>query len=130
MNSKPFIATLRKSRNKVIPFAQAAYLAAVASAMQLATDSIPEEGAVVWSCRVGSDRRYYYHLEVRTYPNHQYRVVWRHSSGHQNPSDTAYTFLVDALLEALLQRRDYYQAEADDREAALEAYYADLALQV
>ena len=85
---------------------------------------------MLWSCRVGSDRRYYYHLEVRAYPDQQYRVVWRHSSGHQNPSKEAYTFLVDAILEALLQRRDYYQAEADDREAALEAYYADLAMQV
>ena len=130
MKSFPMIATLRKSGNKVIPLAKAAYLAAVAAATQLAINSIPEEGAVLWSCRVGSDRRYYYHLEVRAYPDQQYRVVWRHSSGHQNPSKTAYTFLVDAILEALLERRDYHQAEADDREAALEAYYADLAMQV
>ena len=130
MKSFPMIATLRKSSNKVIPLAKAAYLAAVAAATQLAIHSIPEEGVVLWSCRVGSDRRYYYQYQVRLYPDQQYRVVWRHSSGHQNPSKVAYTFLVDAILEALLQRRDYYQAEADDREAAIEAYYADLAMQV
>lgn len=98
MKSFPMIASLRKSSNKVIPLAKAAYLAAVAAATQLAISSIPEEGSVLWSCRVGSDRRYYYHLEVRAYPDQQYRVVLASQFWTPETSKAAYTFLVDAIL--------------------------------
>lgn len=110
-------------RPKTVPFAQVVFLGALARIGQINFQAIPEQGVTLWSCRIGSARRYCYDLEIRACPDQQYRVLWRHSSGHGNSSSGPFSFLEGAISEALRQRRCYYDAEADDRAEALAAFH-------
>ncbi|MDE4928821.1 hypothetical protein PQH03_29665 [Ralstonia insidiosa] len=102
-----------------------AVIAALASAVD-----VPAEGLVVYSEKLGYDRRYFYHLQIRLYPSGQFGIVWRHSSGHCSAHDfeSHYHRLEDAALALIRDKRDYYQAEADDRADAAEAYYESMRL--
>ncbi|MBO0501822.1 hypothetical protein J1C51_23905 [Chromobacterium haemolyticum] len=102
---------------------------AVIVALASAVD-VPAEGLVVYSEKLGYDRRYFYHLQIRLYPSGQYGIVWRHSSGHCSAHDfeSHYQHLEDAAFALIRDKRDYYQAEADDRADAAEAYYESMRL--
>lgn len=105
----------------------AAAVNAVIVALASAVD-VPAEGLVVYSEKLGNDHRYFYHLQIRLYPSGQYGLVSRHSSGHCCAESSRYHRLEDAALALIRYKRGYYQAEADDRADAAEAYYESMRL--
>ena len=94
------------------------------------TVDVPAEGLVVYSEKMGSHSRFYYHQQIRLYPSGQYGIVWQHSSGHCSAHDfeSHYHHLEDAALAVIRNKRSYYQAEADDRADAAETYYESMRL--
>lgn len=100
---------------------------ALANIAILDRNSIPKDGTVIWSTKIGEYRRFYYDLEVRVFADHTYGVAWHHVSGHLSISDERYHFLEAAIAEAFQSRRDYYQTEAEERADAVEWYYREMA---
>lgn len=95
---------------------------AQANAALFAQETIPEQGLVIWSIKLGNYYEWYYILQVRVLPDHKYRVVSVHRSGHVNPSYGDHEFLEDSLVEAFRGYRDYHQADAEYREDAARFY--------
>lgn len=109
----------------ILTVAVNAVIAALASAV-----NIPANGLVVYSEKLGHNSHFFYHLQIRLYPSGQYGIVWRHSSGHCNAHDFESSFhtLEDAALAMIRSKRDYYQADADDRAEAADIYYESMRL--
>lgn len=100
---------------------------ALANIAILDRNSIPKDGAVIWSTRIGESRRFYYNLEIRIFADHTYVVAWHHVSGHLSIEDERHHFLEDAIEEALQCRREYYRTAAEEHAAAVEWHYRELA---
>lgn len=101
-------------------------VAVAIASVAIVQDTIPVQGLAVWSTKVGNHYKWYYTIQVLLMPDHKYRVVWVHRSGHVGPSYGDHEFLEDALVEVINGLRDYYQADADYREDAARFYYQEL----
>lgn len=106
-----------------------AILAAATNAVIAAAD-VPDGGLVIYSEKLGYERRFFYWLQMRLYPSWNYGLVWQHSSGHCRAEDALYQRLEDAALALIECKRDYYQADAENRAEAAEVYYESMRLEV
>lgn len=106
-----------------------AILAAATNAVIAASD-VPDGGLVIYSEKLGYSRHFFYWLQIRLYPSGNYGLVWQHSCGNCRAEDALYQFLEDAALALIECKRNYYQADADDRADAAEAYYESMRLEV
>jgi hypothetical protein len=112
---------LRMQYYKTTRMAQTAYEKALAKAALIQFDAIPAQGVALYSfhIRVYGWGNYYFEVEVRICPSLQFRVVWRHCTGSESSSKMDFTFLDDAIAQALYERADYYDTDAEERAGAL-----------
>lgn len=114
------------SRSSILVILETASNAVIAAISD--NKAIPADGFVIYSEKLGTHRVFYYRQQIRLFPDGHYAIVWQHSSGHCSASDWESHFecLEAAALVFIQNKRGYYQADADSRADAAQAYNYEL----